>query len=66
MFTAEELKIIELGLHLVRADSIQQIDWAMQEPVPPPGYEEEHREKIKKVKDLVRRVREMESCLTSR
>lgn len=64
MFTEEELKILEFGLHLVRADSIEQIDWVQQEPVPPPGYEEEHREKIKKVKDLVRRLREM-SCPTS-
>jgi hypothetical protein len=64
MFTDEELKILEQGLHLVRIDSIKQIDWAQNEPVPPPGYEQEHRQKLKQIKSLIQRLREM-TCPTS-
>ena len=55
-FTEDELKLLEFGLHLVRADGINQIEWSRNEPSAPEGYEEQQRKKIKRALDLIEKI----------
>lgn len=58
--TSEELKLLDYGLRLVRADSIGQIDWARKEPsVAPEGYEDQHRQKILRAMNLIEKLKEL-------
>lgn len=56
--TIDDLKLLEYGLRLVRADSIGQIEWARQEPsVAPEGYEDQHRQKILQAMALIEKIK---------
>ena len=60
-FNKEELKLLDMGLCLVRADSINEIDWAQRDTNAPEGYAQEMRKKIERINDLLTRIRSLEN-----
>lgn len=66
MFTKDELRLLELGLHFIRQDQIREIQWAREQDKnvlsqTPEEYEQGCRRKIERAKSLIKKLRELEA-----
>ena len=66
MFTKDELRLLELGLHLIRQDQIREIQWAREQDKnvlsqTPEEYEQGCRVRIERAKALIKKLQEIEN-----